>query len=138
VVQQRDADLAGHVDGGHGLGQRGADAAYCHGHFYARGDNAVNFGIYHWLGGAKRGTFSGRESPQQTTVPAARREFMVTLRSNRGAAILLAFLVATGPAFAETHVLSHGALRVEIEIATDHHAAEFGPRFDRTAVSDAA
>ena len=58
---------------------------------------------------------------------------MVILRSNGAAAILLAFLAATGPGLAETHVLSHGALRVEIEIGTDHHAAEFGPRFDRTA-----
>ena len=58
---------------------------------------------------------------------------MVTLRNQGGAAVLLALLVATAPGFAETHVLSHGALRVEIETATDHHAAEFGPRFDRTA-----
>jgi hypothetical protein len=34
---------------------------------------------------------------------------------------------------ADTHVLSHGSLRVEIETDTDLHAAEFGPRFDRTA-----
>lgn len=34
----------------------------------------------------------------------------------------------------ETHVLADGGLRVEIEAATDRLAAEFGPRFDRTAV----
>lgn len=32
------------------------------------------------------------------------------------------------------HVLTAGDLRVEIEVATDRLAAEFGPRFDRTAV----
>jgi hypothetical protein len=58
---------------------------------------------------------------------------MVTSRSTRGAALLLALLGATSLGFAETHVLSHGALRVEIDVGTDLHAAEFGPRFDRTA-----
>ena len=58
---------------------------------------------------------------------------MVNSHGQRGAAILLIFLVATGASLAETHVLSHGALRVEIEVATDLHTAEFGPRFDRTA-----
>jgi hypothetical protein len=49
-------------------------------------------------------------------------------------AALLAMLVVSGAAAAETHALSHGALRVEIETATDLLTAEFGPRFDRTAV----
>ena len=34
----------------------------------------------------------------------------------------------------DTHVLAEGSLRVEIEVATDRLAPEFGPRFDRTAV----
>ena len=59
---------------------------------------------------------------------------MSLFRSKGAAAVLLALLVATGPSLAETHVLSDGALRVEIKVATDLHAAEFGPRFDRTAV----
>ena len=59
---------------------------------------------------------------------------MVFFQGKGGAAALLALLVATSPSFAETHVLSHGALRVEIVAATDFHAAAFGPRFDRTAV----
>jgi hypothetical protein len=37
-------------------------------------------------------------------------------------------------ALGEVHVLSHGALRVEIEVSPHRHMAEFGPRFDRTAI----
>jgi hypothetical protein len=44
-------------------------------------------------------------------------------------ALLLCQATAAG-----THVLTEGALRVEIETATDFLAAEFGPRFDRTAL----
>ena len=50
------------------------------------------------------------------------------------AAALLALLVVSSTAAAETHVLSHGVLRVEIETDTDFLIAEFGPRFDRSAV----
>lgn len=35
---------------------------------------------------------------------------------------------------ADTHVLANGSLRVDIEVATERLAPEFGPRFDRTAV----
>ena len=59
---------------------------------------------------------------------------MFLFPSKGGAALLLMLLVATGPSLAATHVLSDGDLRVEIQIATDLHASEFGPRFDRTAV----
>ena len=45
-----------------------------------------------------------------------------------------ALVAATGVALGEVHVLSHGDLRVEIEVATSRHLEEFGPRFDRTAV----
>jgi len=45
---------------------------------------------------------------------------------------LLPFPAALLPA--AVHVLEHGSLRVEIETGTDRHMAEFGPRFDRTAV----
>ena len=45
-----------------------------------------------------------------------------------------ALVAATGVALGEVYVLSHGDLRVEIEVAASRHQAEFGPRFDRTAV----
>jgi hypothetical protein len=49
--------------------------------------------------------------------------------------VFLAVLVAGPAARAEsTYVLVDGGLRVEIEVATGRLAAEFGPRFDRTAV----
>lgn len=35
---------------------------------------------------------------------------------------------------AELHTLASGGLRIEIETPADRHAAEFGPRFDRSAV----
>lgn len=56
------------------------------------------------------------------------------LRPLKIASVTLAALSAAPPAAAETRVLAAGDLRVEIEIATDRLAAEFGPRFDRTAV----
>jgi hypothetical protein len=52
-------------------------------------------------------------------------------RISAGSAALVA---AAGVALGEIHVLHHGTLRVEIEVATSRHAEEFGPRFDRTAV----
>ena len=45
-----------------------------------------------------------------------------------------ALVAVTGVALGEVYVLSHGDLRVEIEVATSRHLAEFGPRFDRTAI----
>lgn len=42
--------------------------------------------------------------------------------------------LATQAAAADVHVLASDGLRVEIEVDTDHNTAEFGPRFDRTAV----
>jgi hypothetical protein len=47
---------------------------------------------------------------------------------------LVTLLGAWGAGAAETHVLSHGPLRVEIDTAADSHTAMFGPRFDRTAI----
>jgi hypothetical protein len=58
---------------------------------------------------------------------------MVDFHSDRGTVVLLAFLASPGAGAADTHVLSYGSLRVEIETATDLHAEHFGPRFDRTA-----
>ena len=49
-------------------------------------------------------------------------------------ACLAALLFAAHAAVAEVHLLADGGLRIEIEVATDRHAAEFGPRFDRTAI----
>jgi hypothetical protein len=51
-----------------------------------------------------------------------------------GSFALVTLLAARGAGAAETHVLSHGPVRVEIETAADSHTATFGPRFDRTAV----
>lgn len=48
--------------------------------------------------------------------------------------MMAALLFAGHAAAAAVHVLAEGGLRVEIEIATDRLAEEFGPRFDRTAV----
>ena len=55
------------------------------------------------------------------------------------AAAALGVLLAGGHAAADTmpaelHTLASGGLRIEIETAADRHAAEFGPRFDRSAV----
>jgi len=43
-------------------------------------------------------------------------------------------LAAAAARAGDTHILANGRLRIEIEVATDRLAAEFGPRFDRTAV----
>jgi hypothetical protein len=61
------------------------------------------------------------------------RTLMVDSHNQRRTAVLIALLVAPGASTGDTHVLSHGSLRVEIATATNLHAAEFGPRFDRTA-----
>jgi hypothetical protein len=47
---------------------------------------------------------------------------------------MAALLVAAHAADAEVHLLAGGGLRVEIDVASDRHAEEFGPRFDRTAI----
>ena len=53
----------------------------------------------------------------------------------RAAGQALVALLLFGPAAAaEVHTLAEGPLRIEIEVATDRLAPEFGPRFDRTAV----
>jgi hypothetical protein len=59
---------------------------------------------------------------------------MTIKRIRRSAAWVPVCIVATGVAYADVHVLSHGKFRVEIETATDRHMEEFGPRFDRTAI----
>jgi hypothetical protein len=59
---------------------------------------------------------------------------MTTKRIRRSAAWVPICMVATGAAYADIHVLSHGKFRVEIETATNRHMDEFGPRFDRTAI----
>ena len=46
---------------------------------------------------------------------------------------LAALSMASAAATPETHVLADGGLRAEIEVAADRLAAQFGPRFDRTA-----
>jgi hypothetical protein len=49
--------------------------------------------------------------------------------------VFVAVLLAGSAVRAEsTYMLVDGGLRVEIDVATDRLAAEFGPRFDRTAV----
>jgi hypothetical protein len=59
----------------------------------------------------------------------------VTIKRSRFISAGIAmYIVATGAACAEVHVLAHGDLRVEIETATNRHMEEFGPRFDRTAI----
>jgi len=50
------------------------------------------------------------------------------------AVIITALSLAAHAAAAEVHVLASDGLRIEIEVDTDRNAAEFGPRFDRTAV----
>lgn len=55
-------------------------------------------------------------------------------RYSTGLAGLTMLAVAGGSAFGEVHVLAQGTLRVEIEVSTHRHMAEFGPRFDRTAL----
>jgi len=50
------------------------------------------------------------------------------------AAFVTALLFTAPAAAAEVHVLARDGLRIEIEVATDRLAAEFGPRFDRTAI----
>lgn len=47
---------------------------------------------------------------------------------------LAALTWTVSAALAEPVVLSHGGLRVEIETSTTRNEAEFGPRFDRTAI----
>ncbi|MFU8896765.1 MAG: hypothetical protein ACNA8J_10290 [Gammaproteobacteria bacterium] len=47
---------------------------------------------------------------------------------------LVALSLAAGAAAAERHELAHGALRVQIETSNERHLAQFGPRFDRTAI----
>ena len=49
-------------------------------------------------------------------------------------AVAAACLCGGPAAAADLHVLAAGDLRLELEVATDRVAAEFGPRFDRTAV----
>jgi hypothetical protein len=50
------------------------------------------------------------------------------------AASIATLSLAARAASAEVHVLASDGLRIEIEVDTDRNAAEFGPRFDRTAV----
>lgn len=59
---------------------------------------------------------------------------MTTKRIRRSAAWVPIYAVTMGAACADVHVLAHGNLRVEVEIATNRHMHEFGPRFDRTAI----
>ena len=49
-------------------------------------------------------------------------------------AAVAALCIAAHAAAADVHVLASDGLRIEIEVDTDRNAAEFGPRFDRTAV----
>ena len=49
-------------------------------------------------------------------------------------ASIVALSIAAHAAAAEVHLLASDGLRIEIEVDTDRNAAEFGPRFDRTAV----
>lgn len=56
------------------------------------------------------------------------------LRILVAAMVLAAWLYAACATAAEAYLLGSGGLRVEIEVAPDRHAAEFGPRFDRTAI----
>jgi len=49
-------------------------------------------------------------------------------------ATLAILLVDSGAVAADLHVLSRDGVRVEIEVASDRLQAQFGPRFDRTAI----
>ncbi|NGX17179.1 hypothetical protein [Wenzhouxiangella sp. XN24] len=55
-------------------------------------------------------------------------------RPKSAIAIVTALLTAASAAAADVHVLARDGLRIEIDVATDRLMAEFGPRFDRTAV----
>ena len=70
---------------------------------------------------------SGSAVPGETPIKQANH-----LKS--AAAIITALLLTAPVAEAEVHVLASDGLRIEIEVAPDRLAAEFGPRFDRTAV----
>lgn len=49
-------------------------------------------------------------------------------------ACFLLLIFGCNPAAAEVYLLASDGVRVEIEVGTDRLTAEFGPRFDRTAV----
>ena len=48
--------------------------------------------------------------------------------------VLAALCIDSGAAAADAYTLSRDGVRVEIEVASNRLAAEFGPRFDRTAI----